>query len=218
MARSTRWLPQGGVVRFLRGVGSYNLMSVIKAAFHSHGEQVVEEEVSEYHLANEVTRTHDEMMIAIPEDEWWSSTKTPAEMARCWPGPQRRVSYPTAHPKPTKTNTNQHYTQDIKAQRHKMTPSPMNYASLGDRLKSSAAENFPIFLADLCTRADQAYLTPSTRALLERREQSEFMSPSSRAILDYATHRLLWSWYRRDSEAQGREPDQDGEGPDQGSS
>ena len=90
---------------------------------------------------------------------------------------------------------------------------PMNYASLGDRLKSSAAENFPIFLADLCTRADQAYLTPSTRPLLERREQSEFMSPSSRAILDYATHRLLWSWYRRDSEAQGREPDPGRRGP-----
>ncbi|MGO9924359.1 MAG: hypothetical protein ACLQIB_57940, partial [Isosphaeraceae bacterium] len=67
-------------------------------------------------------------------------------------------------------------------------------------------------------RADQAYLTPSTRALLERREQSEFMFPSSQAILDYATHRLLWSWYRRDSEAQGREPEQDGAGPDQGSS
>ena len=92
----------------------------------------------------------------------------------------------------------------------------MNYAYLGDRLKSSAAENFPIFLADLCARADQAYLTPSTRALLERCEQGEFMFPSSQAILDYATHRLLWSWYRRDSETQGREPD--GEGPDQGSS
>ena len=44
----------------------------------------------------------------------------------------------------------------------------MNYAYLGKRLQSSAAENFPIFLADLCARADQAYLTPSTRALLER--------------------------------------------------
>jgi len=94
----------------------------------------------------------------------------------------------------------------------------MNYAYLGDRLKSSAAENFPVFLADLCARADQAYLTPSTRALLERRDLSEYEFPSSQAILDYATHRLLWSWYRRDSEAQGREPDQDGEGPDQGSS
>jgi len=94
----------------------------------------------------------------------------------------------------------------------------MNYACLGDRLKTSAAENFPVFLADLCARADQAYLTPSTRALLERRDLSEYEFPSSQAILDYATHRLLWSWYRRDSEAQGREPEQDGEDSEQGSS
>ncbi|HMF35342.1 MAG TPA: hypothetical protein VKF17_01830, partial [Isosphaeraceae bacterium] len=67
-------------------------------------------------------------------------------------------------------------------------------------------------------RADQAYLTPSTRALLERRDLSEYEFPSSQAILDYATHRLLWSWYRRDSEAQGPEPEQHGEVPDQGSS
>src|SRR5262245_43409873 len=36
----------------------------------------------------------------------------------------------------------------------------MNYAYLGKRLMNSAADNFPIFLADLCARADQAYLTP----------------------------------------------------------
>jgi hypothetical protein len=82
----------------------------------------------------------------------------------------------------------------------------MNYAYLGKRLMSSAAENFPIFLADLCARADQAYLTPSTRALLERRDPSEYEFPSSQAILDYATHRLLWSWYRRDSKAENHAP------------
>ena len=32
----------------------------------------------------------------------------------------------------------------------------MNYAYLGDRLKSSASENFPVFLADLCARAEAA--------------------------------------------------------------
>ncbi len=83
----------------------------------------------------------------------------------------------------------------------------MNYAYLGDRLKSSAIENFPIFLADLCARADHAYLPPSTRALLERRDLSESEFPSSQAILEYATHRLLWSWYRRDSQAQGLDPE-----------
>jgi hypothetical protein len=76
----------------------------------------------------------------------------------------------------------------------------MNYAYLGERLHSSAAENFPLFLADLCTRADQAYLTPSTRALLERRDPKEYEFPTSQAIIEYATHRLLWSWYRRDGQ------------------
>ena len=94
----------------------------------------------------------------------------------------------------------------------------MNYGYLGKRLHTSAAENFPLFLADLCARADQAYLTPSTRALLERRSPAEYEFPTSQAILDYALHRLLWSWYRRDGEAQRRPRDPDdhedpGEGP-----
>jgi hypothetical protein len=78
----------------------------------------------------------------------------------------------------------------------------MNYAYLGDRLSHSAAENFPVFLADLCARSDAAYVTDSTRSLLENREPGEHEFPSSQALLDYATHRLLWSWYRRDREAQ----------------
>ncbi len=40
----------------------------------------------------------------------------------------------------------------------------MNYAYLGEKLSQSAAENFPVFLADLCARAENAYLPPSTRA------------------------------------------------------
>jgi hypothetical protein len=74
----------------------------------------------------------------------------------------------------------------------------MNYAYLGRRLSQSAAENFPVFVADLCARADAAYLTPSTRSLLEGGDPSAHEFPSSQALLDYATHRLLWSWYRRD--------------------
>ncbi len=82
----------------------------------------------------------------------------------------------------------------------------MNYAYLGKRLMSSAAENFPIFLADLCARADQAFLTPSTRALLEHGNAADYEFPSSQAILEYATHRLLWSWYRRDGDSDTRRP------------
>lgn len=85
----------------------------------------------------------------------------------------------------------------------------MNYAYLGERLSHAAADNFPIFLADLCARADAAYITRSTRSLLEHREPSEHEFPSSQALLDYATHRLLWSWYQRDRAAQSRSPDPD---------
>jgi hypothetical protein len=78
----------------------------------------------------------------------------------------------------------------------------MSYAYLGNRLSNSAAENFPVFLADLCARADAAYITPSTRGLLKMAEPGEWEFPSSHALLEYATHRLLWSWYSRDREAQ----------------
>jgi hypothetical protein len=83
----------------------------------------------------------------------------------------------------------------------------MNYASLGDRLRPSASENFPIFLAELCARAGSATITPPTRALLGHKGDDsgtdygpdEF--PSSQALLDYTIHRLLWSWYSRDRDA-----------------
>src|SRR5262249_59305360 len=55
----------------------------------------------------------------------------------------------------------------------------MNYAYLGRRLSQSAAENFPVFVADLCARADAAYITPSTPSLLEDPDprQPEFPRP-----------------------------------------
>jgi hypothetical protein len=78
----------------------------------------------------------------------------------------------------------------------------MSYAYLGERRSISAAENFPLFVADLCARAGTAFITPSTHALLERGEPADYQFASSQALLDYATHRLLWSWYRRDRDAQ----------------
>lgn len=77
----------------------------------------------------------------------------------------------------------------------------MNYAYLGDRLSTSASENFPVFLADLCARATGAYITEPTRALLQLQDAGGSDFPSSQALLDYSTHRLLWSWYRRDRDA-----------------
>jgi hypothetical protein len=99
----------------------------------------------------------------------------------------------------------------------------MNYAELGERLRPSASENFPIFLAELCARADTATLTPPTRALFAASagtvpdaaanagagadagaDAEELLFPSSQALLDYTTHRLLWSWYSRDRDARDR--------------
>jgi hypothetical protein len=81
----------------------------------------------------------------------------------------------------------------------------MNYAYLGDRLRESAAENFPLFLADLRDRSTQAYLTDSTRSLMEDRQPGEHDFPDPQAILDHATIQLLWSWYRRDRQAWNEE-------------
>ncbi len=90
----------------------------------------------------------------------------------------------------------------------------MNYAYLGDRLRDSAAENFPIFLADLLAHAKQAYATESTRSLLENRDPGEHDFPTSRALLDHAGLQLLWSWYRRDREAQNRALREQGTDPE----
>jgi hypothetical protein len=83
----------------------------------------------------------------------------------------------------------------------------MNYAYLGEDRSQTAGENFPVFVADLCHRSKHAFITPSTRALLEPAERGDCQFPSSQSLLDYATHRLLWSWYRRDRDAQMRLPE-----------
>ena len=83
----------------------------------------------------------------------------------------------------------------------------MNYAYLGNRLSNSAAENFPVFLADLCAARTRhtSLRRPASCSRWPSRATCEFAS--SQALLEYATHRLLWSWYSRDREAQSSAPD-----------
>jgi hypothetical protein len=81
----------------------------------------------------------------------------------------------------------------------------MNYAYLGDRLRESSTDNFPLFLADLCAKSTSAYLAPSTKALLDHGKPEDYEFPSSSALIEYATHRLLWSWYRRDGDERRRQ-------------
>jgi hypothetical protein len=85
----------------------------------------------------------------------------------------------------------------------------INYAYLGESRSTSAAENFPVFLGDLCKRSVNAFITPSTHALLGQTRDTECEFPSSQSLLDYATHRLLWSWYQRDRDARAQSPPSD---------
>ncbi len=77
----------------------------------------------------------------------------------------------------------------------------MNYAYLGEGLRPSASENFPLLLKDLRDRATGAYITPTTESLLEGGPAEDWAFASSQALIDYATLRLLWSWYRKDRDA-----------------
>ncbi len=81
----------------------------------------------------------------------------------------------------------------------------MNYASMGELLRPSAAENFPLFLRQICERACEAFVTPTAHAVIGREIQDErIVFPSSQALLEEATLRLLWSWYRRDRDEEER--------------
>jgi hypothetical protein len=78
----------------------------------------------------------------------------------------------------------------------------MSYAGLGDRRQNASSANFPILLREVCYRAEQASITPSTQAFLDDGPADEYRFASDSALLDYATLRLLWAWYRRDRDAQ----------------
>jgi len=63
--------PPAAIFGFCVSLVSYMMVSVIKAALCSvHGNQVVEEKVSGYYLADELSGTYQGMMIAISPDEW----------------------------------------------------------------------------------------------------------------------------------------------------
>jgi IS4 transposase len=63
--------PKAALFCFCVGLVAYNVLSVVKGALRAtHGEEKVTQQVSGYYMANELTRTYDGMMIAIPEEHW----------------------------------------------------------------------------------------------------------------------------------------------------
>jgi len=63
--------PKAAVFCFCVALAAYNVLSAIKAALPAkHGHAKIENEVSEYYLADEISGTYRAMMIAIPEPTW----------------------------------------------------------------------------------------------------------------------------------------------------
>lgn len=68
---NTLGYPKAALFGFCLALVAYNLLAVVMAALRSvHGEETVNQEVSLYYIANEITTTYHGMMIAIPEPEW----------------------------------------------------------------------------------------------------------------------------------------------------
>jgi len=68
---NTLGYPRAALFGFCVALVSYIVMSVIKAALASvHGADVIENEVSGYYIADEISGTYRGMMIALPEKLW----------------------------------------------------------------------------------------------------------------------------------------------------
>lgn len=63
--------PKAALFGFCTALVAYNAVAAVRAALRSaHGAEQVEGEVSTYHMAGEVARTYEGMMIALPPREW----------------------------------------------------------------------------------------------------------------------------------------------------
>ena len=68
---NTLGYPKAAVFAFCVALCCYNLLSAVKGALRGiHGEKAVDHEVSNYFLAEEISRVYDGMMIALPPQHW----------------------------------------------------------------------------------------------------------------------------------------------------
>lgn len=77
--------PQAALFAFCLALISYNVLSVVKAALRGvHGHDKIEQEVSNYYLADEVAGVSRGLAIMLPGDFWVDrfARKTPSHMAR----------------------------------------------------------------------------------------------------------------------------------------
>jgi hypothetical protein len=68
---NTLGYPKAALFGFCLALVAYHVLAVVLAALRGvHGQQKIDDEVSLYYLANEVSTTYHGMMIAIPEEQW----------------------------------------------------------------------------------------------------------------------------------------------------
>jgi len=68
---NTLGYPKAALFGFCVALVAYNVLGVVKAALRRvHGAEKIEQEVSGYYLALEISGTYQGMMIAIPEENW----------------------------------------------------------------------------------------------------------------------------------------------------
>lgn len=81
---NTLGYPSAAIFGFCVALVSYTILSTIKAALSCvHGEDVVENKISGYYLADEIEMTSRGMAIAIEEEEWnVFNTSTPTQLAQ----------------------------------------------------------------------------------------------------------------------------------------
>lgn len=132
---NTLGYPKAALFGFCVALMAYNVVSVVKAALRAeHGHAKVDEEVSGYYIANEVARTHDGMMIAVPPPEWeafgkMGATELGDELRRLARGARLRAykRHPRGEKKPvpkrTKYRNKSHVsTAQLLAQTRQNTP------------------------------------------------------------------------------------------------
>jgi Transposase DDE domain len=74
---NTLGYPKAALFGFCLALVAFNLYAVVMAALRStHRDYEINDEVSEYYLAQEIATTYTGMLIAIPEDDWTVFTQT----------------------------------------------------------------------------------------------------------------------------------------------
>jgi len=68
---NTLGYPKAAIFGFCISLVAYIVLAVVKAALCCvHGTVKIETEVSGYYIANELSQTHQGMMIALPDEDW----------------------------------------------------------------------------------------------------------------------------------------------------